>query len=294
MEFTERYASLMSETSFNNIIHQIRNGTYKITDLQMCDLLCKQLHEVEGYVKRDDIITIHSHNNEIYHHFCISVSVEDRLVVDALTKVIYLSHKSYFQENNIYLALSGIQDDYRKEMNSWENVHSVAVFNVKPLLLKLDRDVLWGNLKKSISVDSGVLKLLTNYMDIFPTHKESLAQYESYIEDCQDGAVPFKGFPLIGSLPVVLLTLFSSLDPCVAKFIGNWPYLRVHYDLVLPIFGDSPADEEPYYALYDHFLRRNVPVHWCWLYENTGVKAISSGYIHLDRGRVFFHWDSGP
>jgi len=293
-EFTQRYSALLSETSFDKLVQQIRAGTYKLDELKMCDILMKQLHEVDGYIKRDELITIHSQNNEMYHHFFISLSLEDRIVVDALTQILYLSNKSYFQEKKIYMDLSGIRDDYRKEMHSWENVHSVAVFNVKPLLLKLDRDVLWGNLKKSISVDSGVFNLYSIYMDIFPKHKANLAQYESYIEDCADGAIPFKGVPLIGSLPMVLLTLFSSLDRCVDKFIGDWPYLRINYDLVLPIFGESPADEEPYCALYDHFIHRKVPVHWCWLYEHSGVKAISSGYIHLDNGKVFFTWGDGP
>lgn len=284
----------MSETSFNHLVQQIRAGTYQIKELQMCDLLCKQLHEVEGYVKRDDIITIHSSNNEIFHHFVISFSIEDRLVVDALTNVLYLSHKSYFQDNKIYLELSGIREDYRKEMHSWENVRSVAVFNIKTLLLQLDRKSLWEKLQKCIHVDSGVLKLFALYMDLFPRHKEYLSQYEAYIEECEEGGVPFKGLPLIGSLPIVLITLFSSLDPCVNKFIGDWPYVRINYDRIFPIFGDSPGDEEPYMALYDHFIGRKVPVHWCWLYPNSGVRAISSGYIHLDNGKVFFTWDSGP
>lgn len=195
----------------------------------MVDLLCKQFHEVDGYVKRDEIITLHTSNNEMSHHFVISMSMEDRLVVDALTDVLYFLTKPTLTDNNIYLG--GIRDDYRNELNSWDNVHSVAVFNVKPLLFKLDRHILWDNLQKIINADSQVFQLFAH---LFPRNKEDLYQYESYREDFEEG-VPFQGLPLRGSLPIVLITRFSSLDPCVKKFIGEWPYVRINYDFIFPI-----------------------------------------------------------
>jgi hypothetical protein len=46
---------------------------YEIGNLEMEDLLFKQLHNVSGYVTRDDIITIRSHKNNLSHLFGISM-----------------------------------------------------------------------------------------------------------------------------------------------------------------------------------------------------------------------------
>jgi hypothetical protein len=48
----------------------------EIGNLEMEDLLFKQLHNVSGYVTRDDIITIRSHKNNLSHLFGISMGLE--------------------------------------------------------------------------------------------------------------------------------------------------------------------------------------------------------------------------
>jgi hypothetical protein len=287
IQYRTRYTSLMSEQSLAFLVKIIRSRSYKIEHLQMFDLLCKQLHEVNGYVKRDDIFTLHTYNNEISNHFVISMRIEDRLVVDALTALLYSHNKKSFCDNHIYLT--GFSSDLSNEMNSWEDVYSFAVFNIKPILLQLDRNIILEHLKKHINADPVVWQLFEHYFALFPRHKANMYQYESYQDDLvNEGEVPFKGLPLIGSLPIVLLTLYSGLDPCVKKFIGDWPYVRINYDFIFPIFGDSAADEEPYMSLYDFFIGVGMQVNWCWVYKDSGVTAISSGYINLDNGKVLF------
>ena len=99
---------------------------------------------------------------------------------------------------------------------------------------------------------------------------------------------PFRELLLIGSLPVVLLSILSSLDSYVKIFIGDWPYVRLNYELIFPIFGAISIDEEPYLELYDFFKKNAIQVDWVWLYNHSGIHSLRTGFLHLHMEQVFF------
>lgn len=105
-------------------------------------------------------------------------------------------------------------------------------------------------------------KCFFSYFDVANELRQSMSEYDAFNEP------PFRGLPLIGSLPVVLLSILSSMDSYVKNLIGDWPYVRLNYELIFPIFGATSIDEEPYLELYD-FLKK------------TQSKSIGYGFITI-------------
>ena len=278
---------------FDELVHSIIQGNYEMQKMDIVDLTFQFGQEGPGYVTKDDILSfpIGEGDPTYRHHLVVPLSITDRIVVDALSDVLllkgqgFLAPKVHMYGKTIISGdinlVNGISPDLQNEFHSWEGVRSVAVFDIHGVLSRVDLNRLFFCQKKSVNADPQVWKCFFSYFSVANEQLRSLSKYSV-------NGTPFRGLPLIGSLPVVLVSIFCSVDSCVTEFIGDWPYVRLNYELIFPIYGATSIDEEPYLELYDFFFRNGVQVEWLWLSNHSGINSIRTGFLHLDLGKVFF------
>lgn len=171
-------------------------------------------------------------------HYLVPLSIEDRLVIDALSSVL-LKNAGQFIHPKVFFDGKTFMSGYtrvRKESNSWENVHSVAVFYIQEVLSQVNVNLLLETVEKSINADPLVWKCFSTYFSVAQQLQRSMAES---IKDEYD--TPYCGLPLMGSLPLVFISIFSNLDLHAQRFIGDWPYARLNFEFLFPVFGEIPS-----------------------------------------------------
>src|SRR6266542_3426656 len=194
-EYTFKYSKIVHKIKFEELVNSIKNGNYEMKKIDdLVDLTFPSRREGPGYVTKDDILSfpVLEGDPTYRRHFVIPLSIEDRIVIDALSDVLLIKAQKFIDpkvhiygktvmSGDIYLG-NDIGPGLRNEFNSWNGVNSVAVFDIHEVLSRVDLHMLFLNLKKSVNADPKVWKCFLSYFDVANELRQSMSEYDAFNE----------------------------------------------------------------------------------------------------------------